>query len=278
VINRLKAVFAAAVAWACGPARAYDDVTRHSADRPSQVDLDEVLILAEDLRNVLTVVIACANAMQRGAARGLLVDRDFRDLDAGCTRGHRILQRLMNIDQLSQRESYPIDVNVAILECSEMLERALGDGIRLNLQLAPGREYVLAERLDVERVLLNLAMCGRHSMPDHGVLTIETASLKEVPPGLRPPHVRARSYVRLTVADTGAGMPSGTRMRVLGSTPPRDQYGTDLGMAAVAHTVRSLDGALSIEGDDGRGTRVTIDLPCVETAVVNGAGGYTPAA
>ena len=272
MINRLKAGLAAAVAWACEPARARDDGTRHSADRPSQVDLDEVLILAEDLRHVLTVVIACANAMQRGAARGLPVDRDFRDLDAGCTRGNRILQRLMNIDRSSQHESHPVDVNLAVVECSETLERALGDGIRLNLQLAPGREYVLAERLDVERILLNLAMCGRHAMPDHGVLTIETASLKEVPPGLRPPHVRARSYVRLTVADTGPGMPSGTRMRVLGSTPPREQHGSDLGMAAVAHTVRSLDGSLSIEGDDGRGTRVTIDLPCVELPAAIPAG------
>jgi chemotaxis protein histidine kinase CheA len=49
-------------------------------------------------------------------------------------------------------------------------------------------------------------------------------------------------------------------------------------MAAVAHTVRSLNGALSIEGDDGRGTRVTIDLPCVEAADATRAGGYTPAA
>jgi signal transduction histidine kinase len=271
VINRLKALFVRALAWARMP-RERDDIDRHPDSRPSMVALDDVVILAEDLRNLLRVAIECAGAMHTHAVRGLPVDDDFRDLGAACDRSGRIVDRLMRIDQAPDAPQ-PINVNLAVFECSEMLERALGDRIHLHVRLAPHLEPVLAAPAEVERILLNLAVNGRHAMPDRGALTVETASLKEVPAGLRPPHVRARSYVRLTVSDTGPGIPSGTRLLVLGRTPLRDQRGAGVALAAVAHTVRSLDGALRIEGDDGHGTRVLIDLPCVETADANRAAG-----
>lgn len=267
MINRLKALVVRAAAWAWVPVRQRDDREGRARGRVSRVDLDEVMLLAQDLRSLLAIVARSAEAMYLHAGKALPVDTDFRDLDAACERAHRVIQRLTSIDRISPLARYPIDVNLAIVECTEMLERAVGEQVRVVLDLAPTVGHVLAERLEIERLLLNLAMSGRHAMPDRGVLTIHTASLREVPPGLKLPHVKTRPYVRLTVSDTGTGMPSGARMRVLGRTPLRKQHGAELGLAAVAHTVRSLDGSLSVEGDDGQGTRVIIDLPCVEIDV-----------
>jgi hypothetical protein len=68
---RLKALAARAVAWMRGPIRARDDHTNNESRRLSGLDLDEVMALTEDLRNLLAVITACADAMRRNAARRL---------------------------------------------------------------------------------------------------------------------------------------------------------------------------------------------------------------
>lgn len=227
-----------------GPIRARDDHTNNESRRPSGLDLDEVMALTEDLRNLLAVITACADAMRRNAARRLSVDGDRRDLDVACDRSTRVLDRLARIEQTPAARQ-PINVNLAVFDGSEMLVRALGDRIDLNVRLAPSLDPVLAASMEIDRILMNLTVNGRHAMPDGGVLTIETTSVKEVP--------------------AGPGMPSQTRLRVLGGTPLRDHPAAEVGLAAVAHTVRALGGTLRIEGDDGQGGRIVIELPCVES-------------
>ena len=211
------------------------------------IDPDDLVMLGEDLRNILMLL--------RGRAG---------ECANGWMRAERIAQRLTSAHTLSWRARQPIDVDLVVSLFSEMIALAAGDGIRVTFDLAPSPKYVLATNEEIERILLNLAVNCRQAMPEGGTLTIRTAVVKEVPPGLKVPHVRAKSYVRLVVADTSIGMPSGTRHRVLSPTPLRKEHGTQLTLAAVAHTVRTLDGALHIEADDGQGTRIVIDLPGVE--------------
>ena len=220
-------------------------------------------MLGEDLHNILAVVRECGKALHDRPNAGEAASVDFNE---AWTRASRIAYRLMSAHTLSGHDRQPIDIDIVAAAFSDMIQRAIGDQIRLSLNLAAGQTCVRAGRDEIERILLNLAVNGRRAMADGGVLTIRTGVVKEVPPGLRFPNVRATSHVRLMVADTGAGMLSGARHRVLGPTPLRKEHGTQLTLAAVAHTVRTLDGALHIEADDGQGTRVVIDLPGVDSS------------
>ena len=213
------------------------------------IDSDDLVVLGEDLRNILTVLLGSGG-----------------ECPDAWLRADRIAQRLTSGDTLSWRAPRPLDVDVVVTSFREIVALAVGDQIRVTFDLARTAKYVLAEPEEIERILLNLAVNSRQAMPDGGTLTIRTAAVKEVPPGLRLPYVRAKSYVRLTVADSSTGMPSATRHRVLGAESLRKEHGTQLTLAAVAHTVRLLGGALQIEADDGQGTRVVIDLPAVESA------------
>lgn len=218
-------------------------------DHADAIDADDVILLGEDLRNILTVLRACGG-----------------DCADAWLRADRIAQRLISPHTLSSRFRQPLDVDLVISLSSEIVAIAAGDRIRVTLECARTPKYVLAEREEIERILLNLAAHSRQAMPEGGTLMIRTAAVTEVPPGLRPPYIRAKSYVRLTVADTSVGMASITRHRVLGETPLRKEHGTPLTLAAVTHTVRLLGGTLHIEADDGHGTRIVIDLPAVEPA------------
>ena len=223
--------------------------TQAQPRRPDEhvIDSDDLVVLGEDLRNILMVLLGSGG-----------------ECPDAWLRADRIAQRLMSAHTLSWRTRRPLDVDVVVTGFREIIALAAGEQIRVTFDLARTPTYVLAEPEEIERILLNLAVNSRQAMPEGGTLTIRTAAVTEVPPGLRLPCVRAKSYVRLIVADTSTGMPSATQHRVLGPTPLRKEHGTQLTLAAVAHTVRTLDGALRIEADDGQGTRVVIDLPAVE--------------
>lgn len=197
-------------------------------------------MMAHDVRNLLAVI----------------------DAEGASGRADQILLRLTSLDRPVERRSEAVDVNDIVTAARPLLERAAGDRIRLQVLLAPACERVFAERAEVERILMNLVISSRSAMPDGGKLTIQTSSLVQVPSGLKPPYIRANAYVRVTVSDTGAGMPSGVRARILDQSPLRKRHGTELGLAAVVHTVRALHGAVHIDSDEGQGTRFNVDLPC----------------
>jgi signal transduction histidine kinase len=244
-------------------AEAHDGAGIEMAAGPRSADSDEVVMLAHDLRNLMVVIGASVNAMRTAAEQRLPVVADMRTFESSCARTQRIVHRLLNIDRPPRHGWRPMDVNAVIGECRDMIDRLVGPAVRLTLELGPPRT-VVAERIEIERILLNLAMNARQAMPDGGRLTIQTAAFTQVPRGLTLTNVRGRCYVRLTVADSGAGMLSGERIRMLHETPLRKQHGAQLGLAAVAHTVHALNGVLQIDADDGEGTRIVIDLPCIE--------------
>jgi signal transduction histidine kinase len=96
-------------------------------------------------------------------------------------------------------------------------------------------------------------------MPEGGVLDINTASHEndEQPD-------RRGAHVRLTVTDTGQGIPFHLRASVFEPFFTTKQHGTGIGLASVASTVQRLGGRLSIETQEGAGTRVHVDLPLLK--------------
>jgi hypothetical protein len=138
----LKTLVLRAAAVVRPPERDRNDPDGTALDR--RLWADDVVMFAEDLRNLLTVVAECAGAMHGRAEKGLPAYEELRDLQAACDRSNRIVRRLSGLHTVSWYTRDPIDVNGVILDCRDLLERALGSRIRLTLVLTENREYVLA--------------------------------------------------------------------------------------------------------------------------------------
>jgi signal transduction histidine kinase len=119
---------------------------------------------------------------------------------------------------------------------------------------------VVAELVELERILMNLALNARDAMAGEGVLTIETAvvdpSSNEASEVSLPP-----SRAHLIVSDTGHGMTPEIRARMFEPFFTTKDYGTGLGLSSVAFTVRQLGGTVLVESKPGRGTSVSVLLP-----------------
>jgi CheY-like chemotaxis protein len=147
----------------------------------------------------------------------------------------------------------------------DMLGHSLGPGIEIGMELPREVPPAMADPVEVELALLNLAVNSRDAMPDGGVLTIdidlvEPSTKDDLQPG---------SYVRVTISDTGHGMDTDTLGRAVDPFFSTKEIGkgTGLGLSMVHGLAVQLNGALRLSSEVGRGTRAELWLPATTMAI-----------
>jgi two-component system cell cycle sensor histidine kinase/response regulator CckA len=182
---------------------------------------------------------------------------------------HQLFDRLSD-KLLSRIRMQVVDVNQILGDTVDMLGRLIGEDIEIKLTLASGLRPIMADRVQLEQVLMNLVANARDAMPRGGRLTIETgsASEEEVSAALRS-LVSSGRCVSLTIRDTGAGMDANTRSRIFEPffTTKELGKGTGLGLATVYGIVKQLGGYISMSSEVGRGTTFTIYFPESQSTV-----------
>jgi signal transduction histidine kinase len=238
---------------------------RDSDPGPAAV-LNQNLPFAEgvhDLRNVLTILSACAERISERAPRGV-ADDELVDLREYVSRALSLSTELLVAAQ-SPAEPSAVDLNDVVTPVVATLSRCLGRQMRLRLRLAAGPLSILADPSELERLLLNLAINAIEAMGHQGLLTVTTSRVVAGSP-LQCGNPRMR-VARLEVADTGCGM---TPEVIPGIFQPfySTKDGAGLGLSAAATTIKKLGGTIAVDSAPGRGTSIAVDLPCVSSEQV----------
>jgi PAS domain S-box-containing protein len=224
--------------------------------------------IAHDFNNVLQAVQGGAALIERRAADPDAVRRIVHQIADAGDRGASITRRLLNFSRRADLRAEVIDTGELLGELREILTHTLGAGIGVRVDLAPGIAPLLADKGQLETMLVNLAANSRDAMSGGGVLTFAAAPdwlPKSTEP--RPPiELRAGPYVRLSVADTGAGMDSETLARVTEPFFTTKSMGTGLGLAMARGFIEQSGGALLIQSELGLGTTVHLWLPTADSA------------
>jgi CheY-like chemotaxis protein len=165
-----------------------------------------------------------------------------------------------------QRKLEPLIVNLNdhVVNILDLLRRSIGETIALSTSLAGDLGTVRADPSEIENAVLNLAINARDAMPKGGRLIIQTENVglagddayAEV--GLEP-----GQYVRLSISDTGGGMPPEVVARAFEPffTTKAPGRGTGLGLASIYGFVKQSGGNATIYSEPGRGTTVNLYLP-----------------
>jgi CheY-like chemotaxis protein len=161
-------------------------------------------------------------------------------------------------------------LDTALRDCADMLPRLVGPDIEVSIVSPPELGRVFVDRIQLEQVLMNLAVNARDAMPEGGQLTIESANL-EVDELFARSHaweVPGR-YVMLSVGDSGVGMDAQTQAHIFEPffTTKEKGRGTGLGLAIVYGIVKQSRGQIVVSSVPGQGTSFKIYFPAVEQAV-----------
>ena len=212
--------------------------------------------IAHDFNNMLSVVIGNLDLAQRSAEDRKRVDRLIGQALKGATSAAELTQRLLAFSRRQTLVPSAVDANLLISEMTEMLNRAIGETILLETDLAPNLWTINADSAQLESAILNLAVNARDAMPKGGNLRIRTENKLR---GLEEPG----EYVLIIVEDDGSGMSPDVIARACEPffTTKGVGQGTGLGLSQVYGFAQQSGGFLDVESEEGRGTRVTIALP-----------------
>jgi signal transduction histidine kinase/CheY-like chemotaxis protein len=216
--------------------------------------------VAHDFNNLLTVVSANLELIEAGEDIGKV--RHFaaaarRAVD----RGAKLTAQLLAFSRRQILNPKPVDANQLVSEFHGIIRKAVGEACRVKVWTNEGLWLCHVDPARLETALLNLALNARDAMPNGGVLDIEMKNIvvrEGSVPGCTP-----GSYVRLSVRDTGLGMPPEVRDRAFEPffTTKEVGKGTGLGLSMVYGFVRQSGGHIAIESAFGKGTTVALYLP-----------------
>jgi PAS domain S-box-containing protein len=217
--------------------------------------------VAHDFNNLLTVVIGGLDMILRKPGDVARVRRyGEAALQAG-RRGERLTRQLLAFARSQELRLETADVSALLRSTEPLLRRAVEEAVGLKVIAPRNAGSAKVDAAQLEAALLNLVVNAADATPPGGRITIETArrSLAEGEVS----GAKAGDYLRVSVTDTGSGMPPHVLERVFEPffTTKEVGKGTGLGLAQVYGFVRQVGGAVTIDSAVGEGSTVALYLP-----------------
>jgi len=220
--------------------------------------------VAHDFNNLLTAIVGHAELLGDGLPKGSDAAQDLEEIEKAATRAGALTQRLLAFSRRQMLQPRVFDPGAAVDGMRRMLERLIGEDVRLAVELEPDAGHVRADPAQFEQALLNLVVNAREAMPRGGTIRLTTAR-RDLDEWYAKRHegVSAGPHVAIAVADSGVGMDEATRSRIFEPFFTTKKQGTGLGLSTVYGVVRQSGGDIEVDSVLGKGTTFTILLPAV---------------
>ncbi len=223
--------------------------------------------IAHDFNNMLAVVVGGIDLGLRrlnGPRREVMMH--LNNAMEGATRAAALTRRLLSFARSEPLLPERVDSKDLIGGMSDLLDRTLGERIRVEVDLASDTWPIYVDSHQLENAIVNLAVNARDAMDGQGMMRIATENVTLASNEVG--DIRAGEYVKISVTDTGCGMPREVLERAFEpffTTKPVGK-GTGLGLSQIFGFAHQSGGEVGIESEVGRGTVVSIYLPRTEAA------------
>jgi signal transduction histidine kinase len=224
--------------------------------------------VAHDFNNLLTVINGYSDTVLGKLDVSDPLRPSIHEIRQAGERAAELTQQLLAFGRKQLTRPRPVNVNSVVQACENMFRRLLGEDIELTTRLSPALGLVLADRGQLQQVLLNLVVNAREAMPDGGRLAIETAAVQidsQYAAG-RPEVTFLGPAAVLKVSDTGHGMDEETKQHIFEPffTTKGLAKGTGLGLATVYGIVKQSQGWIQVQSEIAKGTSFEVYLPQTE--------------
>jgi two-component system cell cycle sensor histidine kinase/response regulator CckA len=225
--------------------------------------------VAHDFNNLLSVILGYCELLLVDVDRGDPRQADIAEIHKAGTSAAGLTRQLLAFSRKQIIEPVRLDLNVVVADMRQMLGRLIGETVKVVLGLGLEAAPVMADRGQMEQIVMNLTVNARDAMPRGGTLTIEIGNVHLDDDGLKAHSALKRGpYVVLTVSDTGTGMTPQVQARLFEPffTTKEPGKGTGLGLATVYGIVERSGGSVGVYSEVGTGTSFKVYFPRSDAA------------
>ena len=235
---------------------------------PAKRDADNLVAVgrlvgsvAHDFNNLLTGIMLCSELLAAGVSDDERLVRHVRAIQSAGQHGADLVRQLMSVARPHDERVSRLCPNHVIAGMTSLLSRLIGENVVLESNLAPDLGQVEMLSAQVLQIVLNLVINARDAMPAGGRITLSTRNVKGA----------ERSWVEISVRDTGAGIDSQTQARLFEPYFTTKQHGAGfgVGLATTYGIVEQCGGKSGIASQPGCGATFRVLLPRVkETGMI----------
>lgn len=220
--------------------------------------------LAHDFSNVVTAILGQIDLIRAAPQDVERVRQSLDSIELAAREAGEIVRALMLFSRGEPLSKESVDLCPLVRDVARLLGPTLPPATRLETDIPSGVALrVHGNAGQLRRVLFNLALNARDAMPSGGALRLQLGYKPDMV--LEPGKIEPSARALLSVTDQGTGMSPEVINRIFDpffTTKPRGA-GTGLGLSIVAAVVKDHGGTLDVDSQEGRGTTVTVSLPCV---------------
>jgi PAS domain S-box-containing protein len=225
--------------------------------------------VAHDFNNLLQIALGYSEILLNDKSPDHPDYDKLHTINTSAKRGADLVQRLMVFSRKGDTKPRALDLNHEVTQIKKLLDRTIPKMIAIELSLESWLPVINADPVQVEQILLNLAINAKDAMSEAGgKLTIETRNVTLDEEYCRT-HLEAKQgqYVMISVSDTGHGMSQETMQHIFEPffTTKGAGKGTGLGLAIVFGIMKHHEGFINCYSEIGHGTTFRIYFPVVQT-------------
>ena len=220
--------------------------------------------IAHDLGNLLVPILLGVKVLQQRFDDDTQVERTLSMIQKSAERGSDMVDQVLAFARGVDGERVTLAPGTIIEEVDKIIQETFPDRITVETDVDDDLNTIVGDATQIQQVLMNLSVNARDAMPDGGTLSIEAqnVSLSE---GDARRNIEAEPgpYVRITVSDTGTGIPDDALDKIFEpffSTKPEGE-GTGLGLSTAYSIVKSHDGFIDVRSEENQGTTFRLFLP-----------------
>ncbi len=221
--------------------------------------------IAHDFNNILGTILGYNDMAMEEVASSEKIHRYLTHMRKASIRARDLVNQVLTFSQDFKPEPKSVKIQNLIRDSLTLFNPTASENINIETNIDQSLPSILADPSQIQQVLLNLLTNANQAMQDKGGNLIFSADTIQVGKTMadKIPDLTEGEYVRVSVADTGAGMDAETKSKIFEpffSTKPVG-IGTGLGLSVVHGIIKNHNGVITVESEKNRGTTFTIYLP-----------------
>ncbi len=225
--------------------------------------------IAHDFNNILSAIIGYSELLRLGLDASPELITYVEQVLKASKRARNLVQQILAFSRKTESNLQQIKIRPVVSEVLKLLRASLPASIEINEHIAPELNMVMANPTQIHQILMNLCTNASHAMSEEGGRLDVVLERKAVDAddAARIGGLTAGDYLRLSISDTGTGIPPGIMDRIFEPyfTTKEIDKGTGLGLSVVHGIVQDHGGQITVGSEVGKGTTFCIYLPMLDT-------------